>query len=167
MEDERNFIDWSRSTIFLAEELVLIDETKPTPPTAIDAYIADFEPHVQTILGKVRDAIRRAAPDAAEVISYRMPAFKRSGVLVYFAAFKNHIGLYPPVKSDAALMKAIAPYAGPKGNLQFPLDRPIPYALITKIAKARRAQDIANDAARGSARTAKGTGKRKAKRRAR
>lgn len=175
MDDEKNFIDWSRSTLFLAEEHVLIDETnegstmptRPTPPTAIDDYIADFEPRVRTLLNKVREAIRRAVPDAEEVISYRMPAFKRNGVLLYFAAFKDHIGLYPPVKGDAALMKAIRPYAGPKGNLKFPLDQSIPYGLITKIAKTRRAQDIAKAEAKNGAKTAKRTVTRKAKRRAR
>ena len=77
------------------------------------------------------------APDAEEVISYRMPAFKRNGILVYFAAFKNHIGLYPPVSGDEKLLKAVAPYAGEKGNLRFPLDRPIPYELIERIVRHR------------------------------
>ena len=72
-----------------------------------------------------------------------MPAFTQSGILVYFAAFKKHIGLYPPVSGDAAIEKAIAPYAGPKGNLQFPLDQPIPYKLIERIVKLRLKQNQA------------------------
>ena len=80
---------------------------------------------------------KAAAPEAEETISYRMPAFKMNGVLVYFAAFKTHIGLYPPVRGDDSLMRAVRPYAGPKGNLQFPLDKRIPYALIRRIVKAR------------------------------
>jgi len=82
----------------------------------------------------------KAAPDATETISYGMPAFKLRRILVYFAAFTHHIGLYPPVKGDAALEKAVAPYAGEKGNLRFPIDRKIPYALIARIVKARAAQ---------------------------
>ena len=82
----------------------------------------------------------KAAPDATETISYGMPAFKLRRILVYFAAFMHHIGLNPPVKGDAALEKAVAPYAGEKGNLRFPIDRKIPYALIARIVKARAAQ---------------------------
>jgi uncharacterized protein YdhG (YjbR/CyaY superfamily) len=103
----------------------------------IDEYIATLPPDVQTVLKKIRRTIRKAAPGAEEIISYRMPAFRQNGILVYFAAFKNHIGLFPPVRGDAKLMKAIAPYAGPKGNLKFPLDQPIPYGLIARIVKSR------------------------------
>lgn len=109
----------------------------------IDEYIAMFPPEVREILEKIRQTIRSAAPDAEEVISYRMPAFRLNGILVYFAAFKKHIGLYPPVKGDARLMKAIAKYAGEKGNLQFPLDEPIPYELIERITRLRVQQDKA------------------------
>ena len=84
--------------------------------------------------------VSEAAPDATETISYRIPAFKLRRIVVYFAAFKDHIGLYPPVKGDAALEKAAAPYANAKGNLRFPLDRKIPYALIVKIVKSRAKQ---------------------------
>lgn len=106
-------------------------------PRDIDGYIAGFPPDVQTILTKIRAAIRDAAPDAEETISYAMPAFKQRGILIYFAAFKNHIGLYPPVRGDEKLQAEIAPYQGEKGNLKFPLDKPIPYRLITKIVKSR------------------------------
>lgn len=109
----------------------------------IDEYISGFSPEVQAILQKVRQVVRSAAPDAEEVISYQMPAIKLNGILVYFAAFKNHIGLYPPIKGDARLEQAVSPYAGEKGNLRFPLDQPIPYALIERIAKLRVKQDLA------------------------
>lgn len=115
--------------------------TGQAPTTTIDEYIAGFPPQVQEILQKIRRTIRGAAPDAEETISYRMPAFRQKGILLYFAAFKNHIGLYPPVSGDAAITKAIAPYAGEKGNLRFPLDRPIPYDLIERIARLRVQQD--------------------------
>jgi uncharacterized protein YdhG (YjbR/CyaY superfamily) len=110
-------------------------------PKNIDEYIASFSPEVQAILEKIRLTIRNAAPGSQETISYKIPAFRLNRILVYFAAFKNHIGLYPPVRGDASLKKAISNYAGEKGNLQFPLDRPIPYGLIKRIVKLRVKQD--------------------------
>jgi uncharacterized protein YdhG (YjbR/CyaY superfamily) len=107
----------------------------------IDDHITAASPVAQPILKEIRRIFRKAAPKAEEVISYRMPAFRGNGVLVYFAAFKNHIGLYPPIRGDKALEKALAPYRGPKGNLQFRYDQPIPYDLIERIAKLRVAQD--------------------------
>ena len=117
-------------------------------PANIDEYIELFAPDVQAILEKIRLTIRNAAPAAEEIISYRMPAFRLKRILVYFAAFKKHIGLFPPIRGDAKLEKAIAPYAGPKGNLQFPLDQPIPYDLIARIVQLRVRQDSANAAAK-------------------
>ena len=106
-------------------------------PKTIDEYIDRCAPHVQPILTRVRATIAKAAPEATEAISYGIPAFKLRRILVYFAAFKHHIGLYPPVKGDPALEKAVAPYAGEKGNLRFPIERKIPYALIARIVKFR------------------------------
>jgi uncharacterized protein YdhG (YjbR/CyaY superfamily) len=120
-------------------------------PKSFDEYIATFSPGVRTILKKVRATVRKAAPGATERISYRMPSFVLEGNLVYFAAFKNHIGFYPPVRGDAKLMKAVAVYAGEKGNLRFPLDEPIPYALIGRIVKAR----VSENRRRASAKKAK------------
>jgi uncharacterized protein YdhG (YjbR/CyaY superfamily) len=116
-------------------------------PKTIDEYIAAFSPEVREILEKVRQVVRRAAPDAQEAISYQIPTFKLNGALVYFAAFRKHIGFYPPVKGDARLEKAVSPYAGEKGNLRFPLDQPIPYELIERIAKLRVKQNLAKTAA--------------------
>jgi uncharacterized protein YdhG (YjbR/CyaY superfamily) len=112
-------------------------------PDSIDEYIAASPAKVRPILREIRRVIRVAAPNAEEVISYRMPAFKQRGILVYFAAFKNHIGVFPPVRGDAKLENALAPYAGPKGNLKFPLDRPIPYTLIRRVVRLRVKQDSA------------------------
>jgi uncharacterized protein YdhG (YjbR/CyaY superfamily) len=106
-------------------------------PRTVDDYIAAFAPDIQAVLQKIRQTVKAAAPDAEETISYRMPAFKLNGMLIYFAAFKKHIGLYPPVRGDASLMQAVKPYAGPKGNLQLPFNKRIPYALIRRIVKAR------------------------------
>lgn len=111
--------------------------TDRSAPKDIDEYIAAFSPEIQSILEKIRVTIREAAPGAEERISYQMPAFTLGGVLVYFAAFKKHIGLYPPVKGDQELRKEISRYQGPKGNLKFPLDERIPYALIRRIVRAR------------------------------
>ncbi len=109
----------------------------------IDKYIAAFSPEVQAILEKMRVAIRNAAPDAQETISYRMPTFALNGrVLVHFAAFKKHIGFYPPVRGDASLAKAASIYAGEKGNLRFPLDQPMPYDLIKRLVKCRVKQSL-------------------------
>ena len=110
------------------------------PPKSIDEYIERCAPEAQPILRRVRATIAKAVPDAVETISYRIPAFKLRRVVVYFAAFRHHIGLYPPVKGNAALEKAIAPYAGEKGNVRFPIDRKIPYGLIARIAKFRAKQ---------------------------
>lgn len=117
-------------------------DAKGDVPETIDAYIAPFPPEVRAILEKVRATVRKAAPKAEERISYKMPACFQGGVVVYFAAFKKHIGLFPPV-GDAALRKEAKPYAGPKGNLKFPLDEAIPYALIGRIVKARLAENQA------------------------
>jgi uncharacterized protein YdhG (YjbR/CyaY superfamily) len=112
-------------------------------PKDIDDYIASFSPEVQAILEEIRLTIKNAAPDAHETISYNIPTFWLNGALVYFAAFKKHIGFYPPVRGDARLEKAISTYAGEKGNLQFPLDQPIPYGLIQRIVKFRVKQNSA------------------------
>ena len=125
-------------------------------PADVDEYIADCPAEVQEVLKQIRSAIRKAAPAAEETISYRMPTYRLNGPLVYFAACKNHIGFYPPVKGDERLMRAIAPYANERGNLRFPLDQQIPYALIGRIVKAR----IHNNAERAAARKAKVKGGR-------
>src|ERR1700676_4668235 len=116
--------------------------TSRVRPRNIDEYIASFSPDVQAILEKIRLTIRQAAPDAQETISYKIPAFTLEGILVYFAAFKKHIGFYPPVRGHAKLEKAISTYAGEKGNLQFPLHQPIPYGLIERIVKLRVKQNL-------------------------
>ena len=103
----------------------------------IDEYVKTFPKEVQSILDKMRLTIRTAAPEAEETISYRMPTFKLKGrVLVYFAAFKRHIGLYPPAPRE--FKNEVSKYVGPKGNLRFPTDEPIPYDLITRIVGFRK-----------------------------
>lgn len=111
-------------------------------PRNIDEYIAPFPPEARAILEKIRSTISKAAPDAEETISYKMPTFTLGGALVHFAAFKKHIGFYPPVRGDAKLEKEAAAYAGEKGNLRFPLDQPIPYDLIERLVKLRAKQNL-------------------------
>ena len=118
-------------------------------PKDIDDYIAAFPPEVQSILQKIRVTIAKAAPDAEEAISYQIPAFVLHGNLVYFAAFKKHIGFYPPVRGDEKLGNDVAIYAGEKGNLRFPLDQRIPYDLIRRIVKLRMRQNLERAEARG------------------
>ena len=115
---------------------------RKTASKRVDEYIESFPPEVRAILEKIRLTIRNAAPDAQETISYRIPAYTLNGTLVYFAAFKKHIGLYPPVRGDARIEKVAATYAGEKGNLRFPLDQPIPYGLIERIVKLRVKQNL-------------------------
>ena len=115
---------------------------------SIDEYIASCAPEVQPIMEKIRSTISGAVPEAEEKISYQIPTFALKGNLIHFAAFKNHIGLYPPVKGDEQLQADIARYRGVKGNLQFPLDEPIPYALIRRITKARVQEQLERVAAK-------------------
>jgi uncharacterized protein YdhG (YjbR/CyaY superfamily) len=104
--------------------------------TSIDEYIATVSPNLRSIMAEIRKIVKRAVPAAEETISYQMPAFKLSRTFIYFAAFKKHVGIYPPVKGDKLLAKALLPYRGEKGNLKFPLDQPIPYELIDRVAVA-------------------------------
>ena len=106
-------------------------------PETMDEYIKAFPKDVQSVLEKIRQSIRKAVPEAEETISYRMPSFKLKGrVLVYFAAFRKHIGFYPPAPRE--FKKEVSKYEGPKGNLKFPTDEPIPYDLITRIVLFRK-----------------------------
>jgi uncharacterized protein YdhG (YjbR/CyaY superfamily) len=103
----------------------------------IDEYIASFPKETQKILVQIRSAIKKASPEAGETIKYGMPTFTLRGNLIYFAAFKNHIGIYPAPSGDEAFKKEISPFKGAKSTLRFPLDKPIPLELITRIVKFR------------------------------
>ena len=101
----------------------------------IDEYIADFPDDVQKSMEKVRAAIRKAAPRAQEAISYQIPTFKLNGNLIHFAGYKHHIGLYPGTRAIEEFKDELTGYKLAKGTVQFPLDKPIPVGLITKITK--------------------------------
>ena len=124
-------------------------KTNQTAPQSMDDYIAGFPPDVQAILQRIRQTIRRAAPGAEETIKYRMPTFMLNGNLVYFAAFKNHIGFYPVPRGIKQFKQELAPYKQAKGSVQFPLDRPIPYGLISRIVKFRVKENLQRAKARG------------------
>jgi uncharacterized protein YdhG (YjbR/CyaY superfamily) len=111
-------------------------------PTNIDEYIALFPESTQVLLEQVRSAIKKMAPEAEEVISYAMPAFKLEGILVYFAAYKEHIGFYPTGSGIALFQDEISSYTSSKGAVQFPLDKPMPLDLISKIVKYRVNENI-------------------------
>lgn len=111
--------------------------------TSIDQYIAQFPVDVQDVLQKIRSIIKQKAPDATEAISYQMPTFKLNGNLIHFAAYKNHIGLYPTPSGMVAFEEKTAMYKQGKGSIQFPLKQAIPYDLIAEIVEFRMAESIA------------------------
>jgi uncharacterized protein YdhG (YjbR/CyaY superfamily) len=110
---------------------------KGQPAKNIDEYIAIFPADVQQLLQTIRATIQKAAPDATEAIAYAIPTFKQNGNLVHFAAYKNHIGFYPAPVGIEAFKDETAQYEAGKGTLQFPIDKPLPLDLITRIVKFR------------------------------
>ncbi|HEY9259628.1 iron chaperone [Chitinophaga sp.] len=121
---------------------------KSTSINTVDEYIAGFLPDIQQLLEQVRATVKKSAPAATETISYGMPAYKQNGVLVYFAAFKNHIGFYPTPSGTEEFKAELAKYKSGKGSVQFPIDQPMPLALIAKLVKFRVKHDAAKSAAK-------------------
>lgn len=103
----------------------------------VDGFIATYPKNIQVLLKELRATIKKAAPKAEEVISYNIPAYKQYGMLVYFAAYKNHIGFYPTPSGVSEFKKELAAYKVSTGAIQFPYDKPLPLSLITKIVKFR------------------------------
>ncbi|KJR44377.1 hypothetical protein UF75_5244 [Desulfosporosinus sp. I2] len=118
-----------------------MEETK-IAAGSIDEYIQKFPSEVQEILKNLRKVIKESAPDAEEKMSYQMPTFTLLGNLVHFAAHKNHIGFYPTPSGINAFKQELSEYKGSKGAIQFPIVKPIPYELISKIVKFRVAENI-------------------------
>jgi uncharacterized protein YdhG (YjbR/CyaY superfamily) len=116
---------------------------KKTSPANIDQYIATFPSDVQVLLEKVRATIHAAAPDAAETIKYQIPTFTLNGNLVHFAGYKNHIGFYPEASGVEKFKNELSAYKWAKGSVQFPLDKPIPYELISEIVAFRVKENLA------------------------
>ena len=111
-------------------------------PNNVDEYIATFPPPIHEILSLLRSTIKKAAPEAAEKISYAMPTYYLNGNLVHFAAYKNHIGFYPAPSGIKAFEKELAVYKTSKGAVQFPINKSLPIALITKIVKYRVKENL-------------------------
>jgi len=109
------------------------EKMKNTPPKNIDEYIGRFPENIQEKLQKIRITIRKAAPTAIETISYQMPAFKLGGILVYFAAFTDHISFFPTSSGVKKFQKELKEFETSKGTIKFPFDKPIPYELISNI----------------------------------
>jgi uncharacterized protein YdhG (YjbR/CyaY superfamily) len=116
-------------------------QNKGKPVNTVDEYIDQFPNEVQTILRRVRDAIKQAAPNSIERISYQMHAYSQNRILVYFAGYKKHIGFYPGAKAVIAFKKELTSYKGAKGSIQFPIDRSMPLGLIRKIVSYRVKED--------------------------
>lgn len=110
--------------------------------STIDEYIDTFPEDVRSILNQLRQAIKESAPEAEETINYQMPTFTLHGNLVHFAAFKNHIGFYPTPTGIEAFREELAPYKGAKGSVQFPIDQPLPLALIRRIVEYRVRENL-------------------------
>lgn len=111
-------------------------------PNSIDNYIADFPEETRQILQQVRLTVSKAAPKAEETINYGIPTFTLNGNLVHFAGYKSHIGFYPAPSGIEAFKNELSVYKGAKGSVQFPLDKPMPLALITKIVKFRVKENL-------------------------
>ena len=115
---------------------------KETKTYDIDKYISGFTKDKQNLLKQLRDIIKKAAPQAQETISYGMPAFKQNGMLVYFAAWKNHMGFYPTSSGIKAFRKDLSTFMVSKGTVQFPLDKPLPKGLVTRIVKFKVKENL-------------------------
>jgi uncharacterized protein YdhG (YjbR/CyaY superfamily) len=111
-------------------------------PQDIDAYIVRYPKETQELLKRLRATIHKSAPQADEVISYGMPAFKLNGMLVWFAAHSKHIGFYPRASGIEAFKRELSMYKWAKGSVQFPFDKPLPIGLITKIVKFRVRENV-------------------------
>ena len=111
---------------------------------SIDEYIATFPEETQKILEELRATIKAAAPDAEEKISYQIPTFALKGNLVHFAAWKKHIGFYPTSSGTQAFEHELSIYESAKGSVKFPIEKPLPLDLISKIVKFRVAENLRN-----------------------
>lgn len=118
-------------------------------PKSIEDYIGDFPKDVQRILRKLRSTIKKAAPQAQETISYRIPTFTLRGYLVHFAAFKDHVSLFPTSSPMKAFKRELSPYQVSRGTIQFPLDKPLPLTLVNRIVKFRVKENLARHKRKG------------------
>lgn len=120
---------------------ITLSDTKKSP-TTVEKYIQEFPKEVQEIMQKIRAIVKEEAPEVQEKISYGMPTFSYKGVLVHFAAYKNHIGFYPTPSGIAKFEEQLKSYKHAKGSVQFPLSKPIPYDLIRQMIKTRVKENL-------------------------
>lgn len=125
-------------------------------PQTIDAYIAQYPHNIQEILQNIRATIHDAAPDAQETIKYGIPTFVQNGNMISFAAYKKHVSLYPVPAGNEKFQKELAPYRAAKSTFQLPLDKPVPYALVTKFIKYRVKEHLASVKAKANKRERQG-----------
>jgi len=122
--------------------------TKRAIATTVDDYIKGFPEKTQVVLQKIRRTIKSGAPGAEEIISYGIAGYKFHGMLIYFAAFKSHVSVYPAPRESDAFKKELASYKGGKGTVQFPLDKPVPLELVKRIIKYRVKQNLDKESAK-------------------
>jgi uncharacterized protein YdhG (YjbR/CyaY superfamily) len=115
---------------------------KETTVANVDIYIAAFQPKTQELLSQLRETIKKAAPEAEEMISYQMPAYKFHGILAYFAGYKNHIGFYPTGSGIESFKHKLSAFKTSKGTVQFPIEQPLPLELIAEMVKFRVAENM-------------------------
>lgn len=140
----------------MASETCQGDTMRAKTPKNIDEYIAAFPRDVQETLQKIRITIRKAAPGVEETISYQIPTFTlKGGYLIYFAAYKKHISLYPAPRGSEEFKEELSAYEGGKGTVRFPLDKPVPFALIRRIVKFRVKETLRRVEAKGKKRAAR------------
>jgi uncharacterized protein YdhG (YjbR/CyaY superfamily) len=118
------------------------EHMKSSQADSVDSYIASFPASTRMLLTQMRETIRKAAPEAEELMSYQMPAYKLEGMLVYFGGYGKHIGFYPTASGIEAFKQEFSKYKWSKGAVQFPLDQPLPLDLITRIVKFRVAENL-------------------------
>ena len=116
--------------------------TATTKFKTVDEYLSSQPANTKSLLKELRKTIKKAAPEAEEVISYNMPAFKLNGVLVWYAAYREHIGFYPKPSALVAFVKELSPYEGSKGTVRFSIDQPLPLGLVSKIVKFRVKENL-------------------------
>ncbi len=120
-----------------------MEATAKTKFKNVEEYLATLPAPAKKIFKELRKTIKQAAPEAEEVISYNIPALKLHGMLVYYAAWKEHVSIYPRTAGmEKAFKKELAPYEGGKGTLKFPTDKPVPFDLISKIVKLRVRENL-------------------------
>lgn len=116
------------------------DRTKRAAYATHEAYFEDQTPESRSILEWIQRTTESIVPGASRCVSYGMPAFRKGRIFLHFAAFKEHVGIYPPLRSDTELIRELEPWRGPKGNLSFPLSRPFPKALVKRVVRALAAE---------------------------